>query len=91
VEHSHYAKNIQFSHNKHWFRMNILYFLLTCQLDCDVLLVCIGRRPYTSQLGLENVNLKVDERGRVTVNEHFQTAVPSIYAIGNIKNILLKL
>uniref|UniRef100_A0A915EMB8 dihydrolipoyl dehydrogenase n=1 Tax=Ditylenchus dipsaci TaxID=166011 RepID=A0A915EMB8_9BILA len=41
-------------------------------LDCDVLLVCIGRRPYTAHLGLENVNLKLDERGRVPVNERYQ-------------------
>jgi dihydrolipoamide dehydrogenase len=53
-------------------------------LDCDVLLVSIGRRPYTKDLGLENVNLKLDERGRVPVNERFQTAVPSIYAIGDV-------
>jgi dihydrolipoamide dehydrogenase len=35
-------------------------------------------------LGLENVGLKTDERGRVPVNEQFQTAVPSIYAIGDV-------
>lgn len=44
-------------------------------LDCDVLLVSIGRRPYTAQLGLENVGIKLDERGRVPVNERFQTTV----------------
>lgn len=54
------------------------------QLDCDVLLVSIGRRPYTAELGLENVQLKLDERGRVPVNERFQTTVPSIYAIGDV-------
>ncbi|KAE9554420.1 hypothetical protein FO519_002348 [Halicephalobus sp. NKZ332] len=53
-------------------------------LDCDVLLVAIGRRPYTKNLGLENVGLKTDERGRVSVNERFQTAVPSIFAIGDV-------
>jgi len=53
------------------------------ELDCDVLLVCIGRRPYTAGLGLENVGIKLDERGRVPVNEKFQTSVPSIYAIGD--------
>jgi dihydrolipoamide dehydrogenase len=53
------------------------------ELDCDVLLVCIGRRPYTAGLGLENVGIKLDERGRVPVNERFQTSVPSIYAIGD--------
>lgn len=54
------------------------------QLDCDVLLVAIGRRPYTANLGLENVGLKTDERGRVPVNDRFQTSVPSIFAIGDV-------
>ncbi|XP_063697984.1 dihydrolipoyl dehydrogenase, mitochondrial [Culicoides brevitarsis] len=52
-------------------------------LDCDVLLVCVGRRPYTDGLGLENVGIVRDERGRVPVNGHFQTIVPNIYAIGD--------
>ncbi|KAL3082196.1 hypothetical protein niasHT_037834 [Heterodera trifolii] len=54
------------------------------ELDCDVLLVSIGRRPYTVGLGLENVQLNTDEKGRVPVNERFQTSVPSIYAIGDV-------
>ncbi|KHJ90995.1 dihydrolipoyl dehydrogenase [Oesophagostomum dentatum] len=53
------------------------------QLDCDTLLVCIGRRPYTKDLGLENVSIQLDNKGRVPVNERFQTKVPSIYAIGD--------
>ncbi|KAI1730248.1 pyridine nucleotide-disulfide oxidoreductase domain-containing protein [Ditylenchus destructor] len=53
-------------------------------LDCDVLLVCIGRRPYTENLGLESVKIKLDDRGRVPVNERFQTTVPSIFAIGDV-------
>ncbi|RCN24312.1 putative dihydrolipoyl dehydrogenase 3, partial [Ancylostoma caninum] len=52
-------------------------------LECDTLLVCIGRRPYTKDLGLENVSIPLDEKGRVPVNERFQTKVPSIYAIGD--------
>ena len=38
--------------------------------------MCVGRRPYTAKLGLENVGLTLDERGRVPVNPRFQTAVP---------------
>ena len=38
--------------------------------------MCVGRRPYTAKLGLENVGLTLDERGRVPVNTRFQTAVP---------------
>nr|AAD30450.1 lipoamide dehydrogenase [Ascaris suum] len=53
-------------------------------LEADTLLVAIGRRPYTAQLGTENVGIKLDEKGRVPVNERFQTCVPSIYAIGDV-------
>ncbi|CAH8511015.1 unnamed protein product [Schistosoma rodhaini] len=52
-------------------------------IDCDTLLVCIGRRPYTSGLGLENVGIKLNEKGRIPVNKNFQTSVPNIYAIGD--------
>uniref|UniRef100_A0A8C2J454 Dihydrolipoyl dehydrogenase, mitochondrial n=1 Tax=Cyprinus carpio TaxID=7962 RepID=A0A8C2J454_CYPCA len=53
-------------------------------LACDVLLVCIGRRPFTSNLGLEAVGIELDNRGRIPVNGRFQTKVPSIYAIGDV-------
>ncbi|XP_032223203.2 dihydrolipoyl dehydrogenase, mitochondrial isoform X2 [Nematostella vectensis] len=53
------------------------------ELEADVLLVCIGRRPYTTRLGLEKVGIPLDSRGRVVVNEKFQTNVPNIYAIGD--------
>lgn len=59
--------------------MNFSWF----QLDADTLLVCIGRRPYTAKLGLENVGVKVDQRGRIETNNRFQTNVPNIYAIGD--------
>ncbi|RWS31354.1 dihydrolipoyl dehydrogenase-like protein [Leptotrombidium deliense] len=52
-------------------------------LDCDVLLVCVGRRPYTENLGLEELGIKKDEKGRIPVNSKFQTSVPNIYAIGD--------
>ncbi|KAB0798824.1 hypothetical protein PPYR_06704 [Photinus pyralis] len=52
-------------------------------LECDVLLVCVGRRPYTENLGLEGVGIEKDQRGRIPVNGKFQTVVPSIYAIGD--------
>ncbi|MBN3300890.1 DLDH protein, partial [Amia calva] len=53
-------------------------------LTCDVLLVCIGRRPFSQNLGLENVGIELDTRGRIPVNNRFQTKVPSIYAIGDV-------
>ena len=45
--------------------------------------MCIGRRPYTDKLGLANVGIKPDQRGRIPVNNKFQSAVPNIYAIGD--------
>jgi dihydrolipoamide dehydrogenase len=53
-------------------------------LDADVVLVAIGRVPYTEGLGLEGVDVKKDNRGRVVVDGHFQTNVPGIYAIGDV-------
>jgi dihydrolipoamide dehydrogenase len=53
-------------------------------IEGDYCLVAIGRAPYTEGLGLENVGIKLDERGRVPVNEHLQTSVPNIYAIGDV-------
>ena len=50
----------------------------------DHALVCIGRKPYTADLGLETVGIPVDSRGRITVNQQYQTPVPSIYAIGDV-------
>merc|ERR1712071_110508 len=52
-------------------------------LDCDVLLVCVGRRPYTDNLGLEELAIERDQRGRIPVNSRFQTVLPNIYAIGD--------
>lgn len=56
--------------------MSLTEICLTLQLECDTLLVCVGRRPYTSNLGLDNVGVTPDDRGRVTVNSRFQTSVP---------------
>ncbi len=59
-------------------------------LEADYCLVAIGRRPYTDNLGLENVGIQLDEKGRVPVDEHLETAVPGIYAIGDvIKGVML--
>ncbi|MGP1501380.1 dihydrolipoyl dehydrogenase [Bergeyella cardium] len=50
----------------------------------DYCLVSVGRRPYTDGLGLENAGVELDERGRVKVNDHLQTNVSNIYAIGDV-------
>jgi dihydrolipoamide dehydrogenase len=54
------------------------------ELKGDVVLVSTGRRPYTDSLGLENAGLAADERGKIPVNEHCQTSVSNIYAIGDV-------
>lgn len=53
-------------------------------LQVDVVLLAIGRRPYTENLGLTKVGVTLDDKKRVVVDEHFQTTVPTIYAIGDI-------
>jgi dihydrolipoamide dehydrogenase len=54
------------------------------QVDADVVLVAIGRVPYTNGLGLERLGVKLDNKRRVVVDAHFQTSVPGIYAIGDV-------
>jgi len=49
----------------------------------DIVLVATGRRPYTDGLGLDTLGIQTDKLGRIEVDEHFKTAVPSIYAIGD--------
>lgn len=49
----------------------------------DIVLVATGRRPYTEGLGLEELGIKTDRLGRIEVDSHFKTVVPSIYAIGD--------
>jgi dihydrolipoamide dehydrogenase len=53
-------------------------------LDCDVVLVAVGRVPNTQGLGLGDIGVKTDNRGRVVVDEKFATSVPGIYAIGDV-------
>jgi len=53
-------------------------------LDADVVLVSIGRVPYTEGLGLKEAGVALDERGRVVVDDHFATNVKGIYAIGDV-------
>lgn len=53
-------------------------------LSCDVVLVSVGRKPNTEGLGLSNIGIVVDERGRINVNDKFQTSDPNIYAIGDV-------
>ena len=53
-------------------------------IEADYCLIAIGRRPYTDNLGLENAGVAKDEKGRIEVDQHLQTNVPGIYAIGDV-------
>ncbi|MFY9693865.1 MAG: dihydrolipoyl dehydrogenase, partial [Xanthobacteraceae bacterium] len=53
-------------------------------LESDVVLVAIGRVPYTEGLGLEALGVKKDNRGRVVVDPHYKTNVDGLYAIGDV-------
>ena len=53
-------------------------------IEADVVLVAIGRAPYTEGLGLKEAGVKLDERGRVAVDAYYATSVPGIWAIGDV-------
>jgi dihydrolipoamide dehydrogenase len=53
-------------------------------LETDVVLVCIGRVPYTEGLGLKEAGIALDNRGRVQIDPHFATSVKGVYAIGDV-------
>jgi dihydrolipoamide dehydrogenase len=56
----------------------------TREETCDVLLVAVGRRPYTDGLGAREAGVEIDAKGRVTVNGRYETNVPGIFAIGDV-------
>jgi dihydrolipoamide dehydrogenase len=59
-------------------------------IDGDYCLVAVGRKPFTTGLGLENIGIEVDKRGMITTNDHLETTVPGVYAIGDvIKGMML--
>lgn len=53
------------------------------KMKADKVLVCVGRRPFTDGLGLEEVGVQVNDRGFITPNDKYQTNVPSIWAVGD--------
>ncbi len=53
-------------------------------IEAEYCLLALGRRPYTDNLGLDNVGIALDDRGRIAVNEHLETNVAGIYAIGDV-------
>ncbi len=56
----------------------------TVEIEGDYVLVSAGRRAFCDELGVESVGVKVDDRGRVEIDDHFRTAVPNIYAVGDV-------
>ncbi|KOY87515.1 dihydrolipoamide dehydrogenase [bacterium 336/3] len=54
------------------------------EFKAEYCLISIGRKPYTEGLALENAGLQVDEKGRIPVNDHLETSVQGIYAIGDV-------
>jgi dihydrolipoamide dehydrogenase len=53
-------------------------------LECDRVLLAVGRLPNTSDVGLQTVGLQTGKRGVIEVDEHFATSVPGVYAIGDV-------
>jgi dihydrolipoamide dehydrogenase len=54
------------------------------RIECDKVLVSVGRKPYTEGLNLSKVGIKKDNKGRIEVNEKLQTSIKNIYAIGDV-------
>jgi len=54
------------------------------EIKADYCLVAIGRRAYTDNLGLENTNIKTDDKGRIEVDEHLETSESGVFAIGDV-------
>ena len=53
-------------------------------MNADIVLVATGRRAFTSGLGLENIGITTDKLGRIPIDQHLQTKVPGVYAIGDV-------
>ena len=54
------------------------------EIDCDRLLVAVGRRPVTAGYGLEELGVELDDKGKVVVDADFRTSVPGIHAVGDL-------
>lgn len=53
-------------------------------IECDRVLLAVGRKPYTENLGLDTVGIETDEQGRIEIDEHWQTSAKGVYAIGDV-------
>ena len=52
--------------------------------ESDVVLISVGRKPYTKNLNLEKINVELDNKNKIKVNKNFETNIPNIYAIGDV-------
>ncbi len=57
----------------------------TMDIDCDKVLISTGRRPYTFGLNLEELGVKLNDRGFIITDNHFKTSIDNIYAVGDCK------
>jgi len=54
------------------------------KIEADVVLISVGRKPYTDKLNLEKISVDLDKKGRIKVNKNFETNVKNVYAIGDV-------
>lgn len=54
------------------------------EIDCDRVLVAVGRKPLTAGLGLEQAGVAVDDKGRIVIDADYQTSFPGVYAVGDL-------
>ena len=54
------------------------------KIEADVVLISVGRKPYTDKLNLEKIGVNLDKQGKISVNKNFETSVKNIYAIGDV-------
>ena len=54
------------------------------KIEADVVLISVGRKPYTDKLNLEKIGVNLDKKGKIKVNKNFETNVKNIYAIGDV-------
>ena len=52
--------------------------------ESDVVLISVGRKPYTKNLNLEKINVELDNKNKIKVNKNFETNIPNVYAIGDV-------
>ncbi len=53
-------------------------------IEADVVLISVGRKPYTEKLNLEKIGVNLDKKGKIKVNKNFETNVKNVYAIGDV-------